>query len=83
MDIHSRTASEFFGVPEDQVTPEQRMAAKAVNFHAIYGQRTGNTDISAMVAMYQYFPVRPPVSRGSDRDVLRSLILDLVLRDFV
>lgn len=30
-DIHSTTASEVFGVPVDEVTPEQRSAAKAVN----------------------------------------------------
>jgi DNA polymerase-1 len=36
-DIHRRTASEIFGVPIDEVTPEQRNSAKAVNFGIIYG----------------------------------------------
>ena len=36
-DIHSRTASEVFGVPLDQVTREMRSHAKAVNFGIIYG----------------------------------------------
>ena len=36
-DIHSTTASEVFGVPVDEVTPEQRSAAKAVNFGIVYG----------------------------------------------
>ncbi|WP_276836704.1 DNA polymerase I [Megasphaera stantonii] len=36
-DIHRRTASEVFGIPWDQVTPEQRSHAKAVNFGIIYG----------------------------------------------
>lgn len=36
-DIHTRTASEVFGVPVDEVTREQRSAAKAVNFGIIYG----------------------------------------------
>ena len=36
-DIHSLTASQVFGVPLGQVTPQQRRAAKAVNFGIIYG----------------------------------------------
>lgn len=36
-DVHSRTASEVFGVPMEQVTPEMRRKAKAVNFGLIYG----------------------------------------------
>lgn len=36
-DIHTRTASEVFGVDLDQVTPLQRKRAKAVNFGIVYG----------------------------------------------
>jgi DNA polymerase-1 len=36
-DIHQATASEVFGTPLDQVTPDQRRSAKAVNFGLIYG----------------------------------------------
>jgi DNA polymerase I len=36
-DIHSRTASEVFGVALDAVTPEQRDIAKTTNFSVIYG----------------------------------------------
>ena len=36
-DIHTRTASEVFGVPMDQVTAELRSRAKAVNFGIVYG----------------------------------------------
>ena len=36
-DIHTRTASEVFGVPLDKVTPEQRRQAKTANFAIIYG----------------------------------------------
>jgi DNA polymerase-1 len=38
MDVHSRTASEIFDVPIDEVTKEQRRVAKTVNFGVIYGQ---------------------------------------------
>lgn len=36
-DIHSKTASEVFKVPIDEVTPLQRSNAKAVNFGIVYG----------------------------------------------
>jgi DNA polymerase-1 len=37
-DIHAFVASEIYGVPESQVTPEMRSAAKVVNFSLIYGK---------------------------------------------
>ena len=36
-DIHTATASQVFGVPESEVTPEMRKRAKAVNFGIVYG----------------------------------------------
>lgn len=36
-DIHTRTASDVFGVPFDAVTPQMRSSAKAVNFGIVYG----------------------------------------------
>ncbi len=36
-DIHTHTASEVFGVPDEMVTREMRDAAKAVNFGIVYG----------------------------------------------
>jgi DNA polymerase I len=36
-DIHTRTASVVFGVPEDKVTKDMRMQAKTLNFGVLYG----------------------------------------------
>ena len=36
-DIHTVTASQVFGMPEDMITPELRSRAKAVNFGIVYG----------------------------------------------
>ena len=36
-DIHTLTASQVFGVPQEAVTPKMRREAKAVNFGIIYG----------------------------------------------
>ena len=37
VDVHTLTASEVFHVPIDEVTPEMRRNAKAVNFGIVYG----------------------------------------------
>jgi len=37
IDIHAATASQVFGVPLDQMTPDIRRNAKAINFGIIYG----------------------------------------------
>jgi DNA polymerase-1 len=38
-DIHTATAAEVFGVPIDEVTPDQRATAKVVNFGIMYGMQ--------------------------------------------
>jgi DNA polymerase-1 len=36
-DIHRATASKMFNIPEDELTPNQRRAAKVINFGVLYG----------------------------------------------
>ena len=40
-DVHRYTASLMFGVPEEEITDEERRQAKAVNFGAAYGSGPG------------------------------------------
>ncbi len=49
LDIHTATAAGVFGVPLDQVTSDQRRAAKTVNFSIIYG--AGATNLSNQLGM--------------------------------
>lgn len=42
LDIHTATAARVYGVPLDQVSSDQRRAAKTVNFSIIYGAGASN-----------------------------------------
>jgi len=72
-DIHRRTASEVFEVPIEQVTPELRSRAKAINFGIIYGmgpQRlardTGITVREAHEFIARYFRRYPLIKEYMD-----------------
>ena len=79
VDIHTRTASEVFGVPIAEVTPAQRSAAKAINFGIIYGisgyglaRGTGLTREAAEQYIAAYFARYPGVKRYLDETVERA-----------
>lgn len=68
-DIHRATASEVFGVTLDQVSSEQRRAAKAINFGLIYGMgvfglasNLGITRDAAQAYIDRYFARYPGVA---------------------
>ncbi|MBR0423978.1 hypothetical protein IJI79_00520 [Candidatus Saccharibacteria bacterium] len=68
IDIHTKTASEAFRVPIDQVTKDQRRAAKAINFGIIYGmsvnglaEATKMNYVEAKNFMDNYQKLRAPV----------------------
>ncbi|MBJ7265291.1 MAG: DNA polymerase I, partial [Burkholderiaceae bacterium] len=69
-DIHRATAAEVFGVPIESVAPEQRRAAKAINFGLIYGMgvfglaaNLGITRDAAQAYIDRYFTRYPGVAQ--------------------
>ena len=70
IDIHTKTASEAFDVPFDQVTKNQRRAAKVINFGVLYGMSVkGLADAAKMSIadakqfINNYFELRAPIKR--------------------
>jgi DNA polymerase-1 len=75
-DIHSATAAKVFNTTIDQVTREQRGAAKAVNFGIIYGQSafglSQNLNISRTEAksiIDSYFEQYPTIKSYMDKTI--------------
>lgn len=67
-DLHKETASIIFGVPLDEVTPDQRQSAKAVNFGIAYGEtpfsiapKQGWTVEQAEEVFDKYFANKPQI----------------------
>lgn len=78
-DFHRNTAARVFGVPVDEVTPELRSRAKAVNFGIVYGQQafglTQSLDIpfgEAKEMIERYFEAYPGVREYLDGVVDRA-----------
>jgi DNA polymerase-1 len=72
-DIHQATAAEVFGVALDQVSPDQRRSAKAINFGLIYGmsafglaRQLGVARAAAQSYVELYFARYPGVRRYMD-----------------
>ena len=68
VDIHNKTASEIYGVPMDEVTSDQRRAAKIINFSVLYGagphnlsQQIGVDFNEAKKYIDDYFAAHQPI----------------------
>ncbi len=75
-DIHARTAAEVFGRPIEEVTPEERRRAKAVNFGIVYGisdfglaKSIGCSRKEAAAYIEQYFAKCPGIRKFLDEIV--------------
>ena len=75
-DFHAATAARVFGVPVDEVTPQLRSRAKAVNFGIVYGQQAyglatslkiGRAEAQEMID--RYFDAYPGVRAYLDESV--------------
>ena len=73
IDIHTKTASEVYGIPLDAVTKNQRRDAKVINFGVLYGMSphglaaaTGMNFTQAKAFIDQYFELRAPVRKFID-----------------
>lgn len=77
-DIHTATAAKVFGVPEQEVTREQRSRAKVANFGIIYGissfglsQRLGMSRAASKELIEEYFRNYPKV-KGYMDDMIKK-----------
>ena len=73
VDIHTKTASEVYGIPMDDITKSQRRAAKVINFGVLYGMSphglsaaTGMNFIEAKKFIDRYFKLRAPIRKYID-----------------
>lgn len=78
-DIHAETAARVFGLTPDQVTPDMRRQAKAVNFGVVYGisafglaKNLGISNGEAARFIEQYFTRYPGVRRWLDDTIERA-----------
>ncbi len=78
-DFHSATAARVFGVPVEEVTPELRSRAKAVNFGIVYGQQAFGLSQSlripfgeAQAMIDRYFTAYPVVRAYLDNIVAQA-----------
>lgn len=73
IDIHTKTASEVYGVAMDQVTKKQRRDAKVINFGVLYGMSphglsaaTGMSFTEAKEFIDRYFELRSSIRKYID-----------------
>lgn len=70
VDVHTKTAAEAFHVPIEQVTKQQRRAAKVINFGILYGmsvkglaEAAGMSVMEAKKFIDEYFTLRAPIKK--------------------
>lgn len=75
-DIHAATAAKIFKVPIEEVTREQRRAAKSVNFGIVYGisafglsQNIGITKKEAQLIIDEYFRQYPGIKTYMEKSI--------------
>lgn len=79
IDIHTKTASDVWHVPMEEVTSDQRRAAKVINFGVLYGMSPHGLSVAANMSMHeakqfieQYFAIRKPIRDFIDSTLRRA-----------
>ena len=78
-DIHAATASKIYKIPIEDVTPDQRRSAKAVNFGIVYGisafglsEQLGIPRKEAAALIDEYFQQYPDINKFIQESVERA-----------
>ncbi len=78
-DIHAKTASEVYHIPLDDVTKNQRRAAKVINFGVLYGMSQHGLAAAAHMSFVEakafideYFRVRPGIRTYIDTTIKKA-----------
>ena len=79
LDIHTKTASDAFHIPMEQVTKAQRRAAKVINFGVLYGMSPKGLSDAADMSFYEakqfidrYFELRAPMRKYLDAQLKQA-----------
>jgi len=79
LDIHTKTASDVYGIPLNEVTKNQRRDAKVINFGVLYGMSphglsaaTGMDFTAAKKFIDQYFELRKPIREFIDKTLKQA-----------
>jgi DNA polymerase-1 len=79
VDVHTKTASDVYGIPMEEVTKAQRRDAKVINFGVLYGMsphglaaQTGMTFTQAKEFIDQYFELRAPIRKFIDDTLAKA-----------
>lgn len=81
IDIHTKTASETYGIPVEHVTKSQRRAAKVINFGVLYGMSPHGLAVAANISfdeakkfIDQYFELRAPIRKYIDQTLEKARV---------
>lgn len=79
IDIHTKTASDVYKIPIEQVSKHQRRDAKVINFGVLYGMSphglaaaTGMTFYEAKMFIDEYFRLRAPIRKYIDATITKA-----------
>ncbi|OYX41001.1 DNA polymerase I [Candidatus Saccharibacteria bacterium 32-49-12] len=80
IDIHTKTAAEVYGLAMEDVTKDQRRAAKVINFGVLYGMSPHGLAAAAKMSFAEakqfidhYFEVRQPIRNYLDQTMQQAI----------